>query len=198
MTARVIAAAVAVTLLVGVSAPPLGAQQPVAGPPVQDSTSETPQPIPTAQSEPVTSPAPAQEATPASAPAPPSPAPAAPERAAAAAAPATPPPAAPPSSPAMAPGSGSSHSQRTDVYDVAGGVVTVLKAPFNVGLCALGGVVGVALFALTLGSGYRVAARAVEEGCSGPWVVTGEDLRPERGRPATRLSDLYPGELEGR
>jgi hypothetical protein len=72
--------------------------------------------------------------------------------------------------------------RRTDVYDVAAGVVTVAKAPFNVGLCALGAGFGAALFALTLGSGYRASARVVEEGCRGPWVVRGDDLRPESPR----------------
>jgi len=66
-----------------------------------------------------------------------------------------------------------------DGYDVGAGVVTVLKAPFNVVLCVLGGAVGLSLFAVTLGSGYRVATRAVEQGCRGPWVVRGDDLRPE-------------------
>jgi hypothetical protein len=69
--------------------------------------------------------------------------------------------------------------RRTDAYDVGAGVVTALKAPFNVGLCVLGGAVGLGLFVVTLGSGYRVATRAVEEGCRGPWLVRGDDLRPE-------------------
>jgi hypothetical protein len=69
--------------------------------------------------------------------------------------------------------------RRTDGYDVGAGVITVLKMPFNVGLCALGGAVGAALFAVTLGSGYRASTRLVEEGCGGPWVVRGDDLRPD-------------------
>lgn len=195
MTARLIAAAVAVTLLVGVSAPPLGAQQPVGPPPVSEPIEAAPEPVPAVQSEPAPT-APAQEPASAARPvAPTSSVPLAQERAAAAAAPAAPRPVAQQTAPA---GPESSRSSGTDVYDIAGGFVTALKAPFNVALCALGGVVGVALFAVTLGSGYRAATRAVEEGCSGPWLVTGDDLRPERGRPATRLSDLHPGEREGR
>jgi hypothetical protein len=69
--------------------------------------------------------------------------------------------------------------RRADAYDVGAGVVTVLKAPFNVVLCVLGGATGLGLFVVTLGSGYRVATRAVEEGCRGPWLVRGDDLRPE-------------------
>jgi hypothetical protein len=68
--------------------------------------------------------------------------------------------------------------RRPDAYDVGAGVATVLRAPFNVALCALGGALGLGLFALTLGSGYRPAARIAEEGCGGPWVIRGDDLRP--------------------
>jgi hypothetical protein len=71
-----------------------------------------------------------------------------------------------------------------DVYDASAAVVTVLKAPFNVALCAIGVGVGAGLFAVTLGTGLRAAAWAVEEGCARRWVVTGDDLRPDgpRGR----------------
>jgi hypothetical protein len=65
-----------------------------------------------------------------------------------------------------------------DLYDLAAGVVTVAKMPFNVGLCALGGVVSVGVFLVTLGSGYKASARVFEEGCRGPWLVRGDDLRP--------------------
>lgn len=200
MTARVIAAAVAVTLLVGVSVPPLGAQQPVAAPPVAEPTPEAQPPIPAAQPEPaMTAPAPQQTTAAPSTVAPAAPAAVQQGQAAATPEPAAPRPVAQPEAPAVAAGpESSSHSHRSDAYDVAGGVVTVLKAPFNAVLCGLGGVVGVALFVVTFGSGYRAAARAVEEGCSGPWIVTGDDLRPDRGRPAARLSDLHPAELEGR
>lgn len=65
-----------------------------------------------------------------------------------------------------------------DGYDVGAGVLTVLKLPFNVALCALGGVFGTALFAMTLGSGYKASTRVVEEGCGQKWLVRGHDLRP--------------------
>jgi hypothetical protein len=192
MVARVIATAVAVTLLVGVSAPPLAAQEPVSPPPPTE-TGAPPaaqEPVPAVQSS--TEPAPTTPPQPEVAPAAVAPVPAA------AAPPTSPAPVAQQSAPMLPPSAGSSHSGRSDVYDVAGGVVTALKAPFNVALCALGGVLGLAIFAGTLGSGYRAATRTVEEGCSGPWVVTGDDLRPDHGRPATRLSDLHPAELEDR
>lgn len=208
MVARVIAASVAVTLLVGVSAPPLAAQEPLT-PRASEPTSPPPvqEPIPAAQ--PVMDPAvaPAQQPAPAESTSPvpvAQPAPVAEPASVSQPAPVSqavpvsqPAPVAQPA-PVSASGTSGSHSNRTDVYDVAGGVVTALKAPFNVALCALGGVLGLAIFAGTLGSGYRAAARTVEEGCGGPWVVTGDDIRPERGRPATRLSDLHPGELGGR
>jgi hypothetical protein len=65
-----------------------------------------------------------------------------------------------------------------DAYDVGAGVITVLKAPFNVGLCVLGTALGLTLFGLTLGSGYQASTRVVEEGCATKWRVTGDDIRP--------------------
>jgi len=65
-------------------------------------------------------------------------------------------------------------------YNMAATVITVVKTPFNIVLCGLGGVTGAAIFLVTLGSAYRPATRAVEEGCRGPWIVTGDDIRPDR------------------
>jgi hypothetical protein len=70
-----------------------------------------------------------------------------------------------------------------DGYDVGAGVVTVLRLPFNIALCAVGTAVGTALFALTLGSGYKASTRVVEEGCAQKWLVRGHDLRPSHGPP---------------
>jgi hypothetical protein len=69
--------------------------------------------------------------------------------------------------------------RRTDGYDVGAGVMTVLKVPFNVVLCGLGVVAGSVLFAATLGSAHRATAAVFEEGCGGPWVVRGDDIRPD-------------------
>jgi hypothetical protein len=65
-----------------------------------------------------------------------------------------------------------------DAYDVGATVVTVAKAPFTAALCAIGGALGTAIFLMTLGSGYKASARVIEEGCSQPWIVSGDDLRP--------------------
>jgi hypothetical protein len=67
-----------------------------------------------------------------------------------------------------------------DAYDVGAGVLTAFKAPFNVGLCLLGTALGATLFGLTLGSGYKASTRVVEEGCATKWLVTGDDIRPNR------------------
>ena len=67
-----------------------------------------------------------------------------------------------------------------DGYDIGAGVLTALKAPFNVGLCLFGTALGATLFGLTLGSGYKATTRVVEEGCAGKWLVTGDDIRPNR------------------
>jgi hypothetical protein len=80
-----------------------------------------------------------------------------------------------------------------DIYDVGAGVVTAAKAPFNVVLCGLGGIVGTSLFLLTFGSSYKASTRVIEEGCAQKWIVTGDDLRP-RGLPGIfpdHTSDTY-------
>jgi hypothetical protein len=73
-----------------------------------------------------------------------------------------------------------------DFYDLGATVITAAKTPLNFLLCGIGVVVGAGLFGVTLGSGYKAATHAVEEGCRGRWIVTGNDLRPAPGR-----SDSY-------
>jgi hypothetical protein len=66
----------------------------------------------------------------------------------------------------------------TTAYDVGAGIANVAYVPGKVIVCALGAIAGVALLGLTLGSGYKAAAAAGEEGCGGKWVLRGDDLRP--------------------
>src|SRR5438876_6731320 len=68
-----------------------------------------------------------------------------------------------------------------DLYSVGAGVFTVVRIPFNIGLCALGTVVGSGLFLVTFGSAYRSSTRVLEEGCAQKWFVRSDDLRPARG-----------------
>jgi hypothetical protein len=70
---------------------------------------------------------------------------------------------------------------RFDLYTVGAGVFTVARLPFNIALCAIGVGVGTALFAATLGSGYRATTRVLEEGCAQKWFVRSKDIRPLRG-----------------
>jgi hypothetical protein len=64
-------------------------------------------------------------------------------------------------------------------YNVGAGVVNAFLVPGRTITCVLGTAVGIAVLALTLGSGYKAAAAVGEEGCGGKWVVTGEDLWPD-------------------
>jgi hypothetical protein len=64
-------------------------------------------------------------------------------------------------------------------YDVGAGITNVFLVPGRAITCVLGTAVGVAVLALTLGSGYKAAAAVGEEGCGGKWIVTGEDLWPD-------------------
>jgi hypothetical protein len=77
-----------------------------------------------------------------------------------------------------------------DIYDVGAGVLTVARIPFNVAICALGGVASLTLFAITLGSAYRATTRVFEEGCAQRWVLRGDDIRP-RGRPGVLPEGSY-------
>jgi hypothetical protein len=62
-------------------------------------------------------------------------------------------------------------------YKVGAGVATVINVPMRTGLCALGAAGGLVTLIVTFGSGYRFAARVVEEGCGGPWIITPEHLK---------------------
>jgi len=64
-------------------------------------------------------------------------------------------------------------------YNVGAGVANAFLIPGRAITCVLGTAVGIAVLAVTLGSGYKAAAAVGEEGCGGKWVVTGEDLWPD-------------------
>ena len=64
-------------------------------------------------------------------------------------------------------------------YQVGAGVATAINIPLRSALCVLGGVAGFVVLLITFGSGYRTAARAAEEGCGGPWVITPAHLKGE-------------------
>jgi len=64
-------------------------------------------------------------------------------------------------------------------YAVGAVVTNIFLVPGRAFTCALGGVVGVGVLALTLGTGYHAAAAVWHEGCGGKWVVSGDDLRPD-------------------
>jgi hypothetical protein len=76
-------------------------------------------------------------------------------------------------------------------YDAGAAVANILYIPGKVALCFLGIGVGMAILALTFGSGYRTAASMGEEGCGGKWVLRGKDLQP--AEPAARAFDWEQG-----
>ena len=71
---------------------------------------------------------------------------------------------------------------REAAYKVGAGVATAVNIPLRGVLCVLGGVAGLVVLVITFGSGYRTAARAAEEGCGGPWVITPAHLKGEPDR----------------
>ena len=71
------------------------------------------------------------------------------------------------------------HRRGLDVYDVGAVVMTVAGAPLKGVVCAVGGVLGAALFVATLGSADRASAAVVRESCAQRWIVRGDDIRPD-------------------
>ena len=82
-------------------------------------------------------------------------------------------------------------------WEIGAVVVNTVHVPGKAILCGLGAVSGVAVLLLTFGSGYGATARIWDEGCSGKWIVTAADLKPQpeesdflMERPDFQKSDL--------
>lgn len=75
--------------------------------------------------------------------------------------------------------------QQSSAYDAGAIITNVFLVPGRAITCGAGGVLGVALLAITLGTAYKAASSVWHEGCGGKWTVTGEDIRPDgvSGRP---------------
>lgn len=67
-----------------------------------------------------------------------------------------------------------------DVYEGMAAVATAFLIPGRIITCTAGGALGLLALVGTLGSGYRFATAIVEEGCGGKWILSAEDLLPER------------------
>jgi hypothetical protein len=52
--------------------------------------------------------------------------------------------------------------------------------PGKVITCAAGGAVSFVMMALTFGTGYKYMAGVLDEGCGGKWVLSADDMRPNR------------------
>ena len=97
-------------------------------------------------------------------------------------APTTPPPAA---QPAMQPPpqdipEQESHLAESAAYNVGAGIANVFYIPGKGLLCGLGGAVGIFILIISIGSQPKPAAYFAREGCGGKWILTGDDLRPDR------------------
>ena len=68
----------------------------------------------------------------------------------------------------------------TTAYNVGAGIANVFYIPGKVILCGLGGAVGISILIISIGSAPRPAAYFAREGCGGKWILTGDDLRPDR------------------
>ena len=72
-----------------------------------------------------------------------------------------------------------SHLGESAAYNVGAGVANVFYIPGKALLCGLGGMVGIFILFVSVGSAPRPAAYFAREGCGGKWILTGDDLRPE-------------------
>lgn len=72
-----------------------------------------------------------------------------------------------------------SRDSESAAYNVGAGVANVFYVPGKVALCGLGGIVGVFVMIVSVGTAPKTAAGFAREGCGGKWVLTGDDLRPE-------------------
>ena len=97
-------------------------------------------------------------------------------------APATPPPPPPDLYQEALKASAPEEKPNQAAYDAGAAVVSVFLAPGRAFLCAIGSGAAVVVLAITFGTGYGAAKRIFEEGCVGPYVLTGDDLRRENER----------------
>lgn len=69
-----------------------------------------------------------------------------------------------------------------EAYDTGATFVNIFLAPGMGLLCGMGTVASAVLLFVSFGTGYPYAKRLFEEGCGGPYLVTGDDLRRENER----------------
>ena len=81
--------------------------------------------------------------------------------------------------PGVAQGAAGRRRRPPKIYNAGAIATNIFLVPGRAITCVLGGAVGIALLAATLGTAYRAASGAVHEGCGGKWTVSGDDLRPE-------------------
>jgi hypothetical protein len=65
-------------------------------------------------------------------------------------------------------------------YNVGAGIANVFYIPGKGLLCGLGGAVGIFILIVSIGSAPKPAAYFAREGCGGKWILTGDDIRPDR------------------
>jgi hypothetical protein len=73
-----------------------------------------------------------------------------------------------------------SHAAETTAYNVGAGIANVFYIPGKAILCGIGGAVGISILIISIGSAPKPAAYFAREGCGGPWILTGDDLRPDK------------------
>lgn len=60
------------------------------------------------------------------------------------------------------------------------GIITAINIPSRVVLCGIGAGMGFIVMGASAGRRYAQAAKIMEEGCAGPWVITPQMLGEER------------------
>ena len=72
-------------------------------------------------------------------------------------------------------------------------VLTAMNIPARGVLCGLTGLMAGIVMAASAGMRYADAAKMMEEGCSGPWIITPEMLEKSREKEKSETGSNIPG-----
>ena len=75
------------------------------------------------------------------------------------------------------PSEGRNPGEEAHTYGAAAGVANLFHVPGKLVVCTVGGALGIAAAAITLGTRYDDAARFVKGACGGRWVIMAEDMK---------------------
>lgn len=85
-----------------------------------------------------------------------------------------------------------SQAGEVEIHPIAS-VLTAVNIPARAALCGLNGWLASIVMFFSAGMRYADAAKMVEEGCSGPWIITPEMLEASREKEKNKADSNIPG-----